>query len=148
MSTILPALRSGSLLSPLLGQMFTDVDRFPWPAEFSAEDTVGFRMDVTEFQDKYVLVADLPGRSTSEVDVTLHNRLLSIEVNPQQDSAKSDGNEARFIIRERRSGSMKRTISLPYAATASNVDATMKEGVLTVTIKKEESSMPKKITVR
>lgn len=147
MTTILPALRGASLFRPFLNDLLADVDRFPWPTEFSADDTVGFRIDVSEYQDRYVLVADLPGRSTQDVDITLHNSQLSIEVRPQSQAHKSDGENVRLLVHERRMGAMKRTIKLPYAANEKDVDATLKDGVLTVTIRKEEASMPKKISV-
>ena len=148
MTTILPALRSASLLRPFLSDLLADVDRFPWPTEFSGDDTVGFRMDVCEYKDRYVLVADLPGRSSQDVEIVFQNGLLSIEVGVQSETHKSDGEEVRFLVHERRMGAMKRTIKLPYTSKEANVDAAMKDGVLTVTIRKEEASMPKKINVR
>ena len=147
MTTFLPALRSASLLRPFLGDFFADLDDFAWPTAISADQAAGFRMDVAEYQDKYVIVADLPGKATSDVDITLHNSHLSIGVTSQVEVERSADRGVRFILRERRSGTMRRTVQLPHATSEKNVEATMKDGVLTVTIKKDESSTPKKIAV-
>lgn len=147
MTTFLPALRSGSLLAPLLGDFFADLDEFAWPTAISADQGAGFRMDVAEYQDRYIIVADLPGRSTEDVDITLHNSHLAISVKPQAEVQRSSEGDVRFTLRERRIGAMRRTIQLPYTASEKNIDATMKDGILTVTIKKDEALMPKKIVV-
>lgn len=147
MTTLLPALRSGSLLRPFLGDFFADLDKFNWPSSVSAEDSAGFRMDVAEYNDRYVLKADLAGIRNEEVEITLNNSRLSIEVKPHAEVQDSSDTQANYIVRERRIGAMSRTIVLPYVTSAKNVDASMKNGVLTVTIKKDEALMPKKIVV-
>jgi HSP20 family protein len=147
MNTFLPSLRSGSILRPFLSDFLADIEESVLPSSFSAHQTDRFKMDVTEYQDKYVIVADLPGRSNGDVEVTLHHSELTIEVKPQVELDESRENKVNFILRERWIGAMKRTIKLPYTTTESNVNATMKDGVLTVTIKKEEAFMPKKIAV-
>ena len=147
MTAFLPALRSGSLLRPFLSDFFTDLDEFASPRVFSADQPAGFRMDVAEYQDRYVVVADLPGRSTQDVEITLDNSQLAIEVKPQTEVQRSSEGRVRFILRERRIGAIRRTIQLPYTTTEKNIDAIMKDGVLTVTIKKDEALTPKKIPV-
>lgn len=104
-------------------------------------------MDVAEYKDRYVLTADLAGIRNEEVEITLNNSRLFIEVKPQVEVHSSGDSEANYIVRERRIGAMSRTILLPYVTSEKNIDASMKDGVLTVTIKKDEASMPKKITV-
>jgi HSP20 family protein len=94
-----------------------------------------------------VIKADLAGVRNEEVEVTLNNSRLSIEVKPHAEVQDSSGSQLNYIIRERRIGAMSRTIVLPYVTSEKNVDASMKDGVLTVTIKKDEALMPKKIAV-
>jgi HSP20 family protein len=147
MTTLLPALRSGSLLRPFLGDFFADLDEFNWPTASWAEGSVGFRMDVAEYKDRYVLTAELAGIRNEEVEITLNNGRLCIEVKPHAEVQDSSDTEVRYIVRERRLGAMTRTILLPYVTPEKNIDASMKDGVLTVTIKKDEALMPKKIAV-
>lgn len=148
MNTFLPALRSGLLLRPFIGDLFAELDQETWPPLISADQGTVFRMDVAEYQDRYVIVADLPGRSTEDVDITLHNCHLTIEVRAQTEVQRSSEGDVKSILRERRIGAMKRTLQLPHTTSEKNIDATMKNGVLTVTIKKEEALKPKKIVVQ
>lgn len=147
MTTLLPVLRGGSLLRPFLGDFFADVDTFSDSSPSWAGSYGTFRMDVAEYKDRYVLTADLPGITKEEVEITLNNSRLSIDVKPNAEVQNSSGQEVNYIVRERRIGAMSRTIQLPYVTSERNIDAFMKHGVLTVTIKKDEALMPKKITV-
>ena len=144
MTTLLPVLRGGSLLRPFLGDFFAEfTDSLPeW-----AGNNETFRLDVSEYKDHYVLKADMAGIRNDEVEITLNNSRLSIDVKPTPEVQNSSDAEVKYIIRERRIGAMSRTILLPSVTSESNIDASMKDGVLTVTIKKDEALMPKKITV-
>lgn len=147
MTTSLPALRSGSLLSPFLSDFFAELDEFNWPSAVLADSGTSFRMDVAEYKDRYVIKADLAGIRNEEVEITLNNSRLSIEVKPHAEVQDSRDGDVRYIVRECRIGAMRRTIQLPYVTCEKNIDASMKDGVLTVIIKKDEALMPKKITV-
>ena len=147
MTTLLPVLRGGSLLRPFLGDFFADLEAFSDSSPSWVGNHETFRMDVAEYKDRYVLTADLPGIRNEEVEITLNNSRLSIDVKPNAEKQNSSDQEANYIIRERRISAMNRTIQLPYVTSERNIDASMKDGVLTVRIKKDEAVMPKKITV-
>lgn len=147
MTTFLPVLRGGSLLRPFLGDFFADFNEYTDSLPTWAGNHGTFCMDVAEYKDRYVLTADLAGIRNEEVEITLNNSRLSIDVKPNAEVQDSSDSEVNYIIRERRIGAMSRTILLPYATSERNIDASMKDGVLTVTIKKDEALMPKKITV-
>lgn len=144
MNQILPALRSGSLLSPFLGDVFEG-----WPGALAgryAASREPFPIDVVEYEDRYLITADLPGYSSEELDITLKEKLLSIQAMPANENSKDS--EPSYIIRERQIGAMCRTILLPHALSAESVDASLRNGVLTVTIKKDERLMPKRIKIQ
>lgn len=147
MTPLLPALRSGSLLRPFLSDLFANPEEFYWPASTRNEGGVGIRIDVADHKDRYVIKADLAGIRKEEVEITLNNSRLTIAVKPYAEVHDSSDSLENFIVRERLIGAMSRTILLPYMTSEKNVDASMKDGVLTVTIKKDEALMPKKITV-
>lgn len=147
MTMLLPVLRGGSLLRPFLGDFFADFNEFTDSLPEWAGNHETFRIDVAEYKDRYVLTADLAGIRNEEVEITLNNSRLSIDVKPNAEVQNSSDAEVHYILRERRIGAMRRTIQLPYVTCEKNIDASMKDGVLTVTIKKDEALMPKKITV-
>ena len=147
MTTLLPVLRGGSLLRPFLGDFFADYNGLADSLPTWAENHGTFRMDLAEYKDRYVLTADMAGIRSDEVEITLNNRRLSIEVRPNAEVQAANDSEVHYILRERRSAASTRAVVLPYATSESNVDASMKDGVLTVTIKKDEALMPRKISV-
>jgi len=59
---------------------------------------------------------------------------------------KVDENE--YLVRELPSGSFTRTLRLPAAIDAEQVDAQIADGVLTLTLPKAESARPKKISIK
>jgi HSP20 family protein len=58
------------------------------------------------------------------------------------------GDQATFHRRERGSGRFRRSIGLPIPIDAERVEATLKDGVLTLTLPKSQSAKPRKIDVR
>lgn len=147
MATLLPALRSGSILRPFLSDLLADLDEFHWPINALARDSVGFNVDVAEYNDRYVIKADLAGVRNEELEITLGNNRLTIEVKPQAEVQDSSDTPVNYILRERRIGAVRRTVLLPYVTSEKNIDASLKDGVLTITIRKDEALVPKKITV-
>jgi HSP20 family protein len=147
MVTLLPALRSGSLLRPFLGEFFSELDQINRSTTSWPDEVPGFKMDVAEHKDRYVIKADLAGICRDGVEITLNKSWLLIEVKPKPEVEDSSNSQARYIVRERRIGAMSRAILLPYVPPEQNVEASMNDGVLTITVKKDVARMPKKIAV-
>ncbi len=101
--------------------------------------------EVKETADAYVLKADLPGFKDADVDISLHNGVLSI-AGTRQAEKKEEG-EAYYVY-ERQYGSFSRSFSLPDVADPDKVDARLDAGVLTVTIGKKAAAQPRKIGLR
>lgn len=92
-------------------------------------------VDLREDEDTYIVTANLPGIYISNTKVKLLNSKLSITAFEDQEQEFLGEN---FIQRERRTGKLERTISLPQDATnnSSKVEATLRYGVLSVFIPK------------
>jgi HSP20 family protein len=100
--------------------------------------------EVKETNDQFVVRADLPGVEEKDLDVSLHNGVLSITGSRSSEERK-DG-EAYYLY-ERQFGSFTRSFSLPDTADGDKVAAKMDAGVLTVTIGKREQAKPRKISL-
>lgn len=102
-------------------------------------------LDVHENEDNYFVETDLPGINPDDIDVTLHENTLTItaEVHRAEDK---DGEHR--IVSERRYGRFQRSIRLPDAVDADNVEANFDNGVLTLTLAKSEASKPRQISVK
>ncbi len=61
--------------------------------------------------------------------------------------ASSLGKDTNVYVRERFSGSFRRVISLPEDADTARIDATYRDGLLRISIARQESAQPRRITV-
>jgi HSP20 family protein len=109
-------------------------------------DAVEFapRFDVKETSDAYVVKADLPGLADKDVDITVTGNVLTIS-GQREAEHRQEGD--RFFTTERSYGRFSRSLSLPDGANADNVQADLKDGVLTVQIPKRPEVQPKRISV-
>jgi len=94
------------------------------------------RVDVVDDGDAYVVTADLPGFDRADIEVTLANRRLELSAERETES-EEEGPD--YVRRERRRGSLRRTVPLPGRVDADGTEATYENGVLTVTLPKHEA---------
>jgi len=101
-------------------------------------------LDVSEDDTSVIVRASVPGFSKSDVDIEVHDNVLTI--NAQHTEEKEEKNE-RFYRKERRVGSLSRRIALPSAVVEKDAQADLKEGVLTLRLPKVQKIQPKKIKI-
>jgi HSP20 family protein len=107
--------------------------------EMSEPPGEGFRppVDIHEFEDRFVIMADLPGAPKEEVSVEIEGGALVIRGRRPLPDGLDDG---ALFRSERRFGRFERRFNLPGGAVADHITAKMTDGVLTVTITKEDPS--------
>ena len=101
-------------------------------------------VDIREEQERFVLVADLPGVERDAVEITVEDSMLTIKGERTTVSEETREGQRR---RERVQGSFLRQFKLPDTADMTNISATARDGVLEVVIPKQEKLQPKKIAV-
>jgi len=101
-------------------------------------------IDVYQEGDNTVVRASLPGVKPEELDVTLAEGRLSIKGTTK---FEKEVKEENYLHREHRYGSFRRVVTLPADHDPEKVEATYQDGVLTITIPKDEKSAPKSIKV-
>jgi HSP20 family protein len=104
-------------------------------------------VDVTENDQEIKVVAELPGLTEKDVEVSLANDMLTIS--GEKKAEKEDKGENYYRL-ERSYGSFQRTIPLPTEVEADKVDATFKNGVLQITLPKlyPGEGVKKKISIK
>ncbi|MEM6687843.1 MAG: Hsp20/alpha crystallin family protein [Planctomycetota bacterium] len=102
-------------------------------------------MNVWGKEDGYTLEAELPGLTMDDVEITVEDGVLSIS-GERKPLDVSD--EVRVVRRERGHGKFTRTLSLDRDVDAEKISATLKDGVLTVTLPKKEERKPRRINVQ
>ena len=100
-------------------------------------------LDIYQTNDDVVAVVELPGMRKEEIDISLQDGMLTIS-GERKDEAPEGDKSART---ERFVGKFRRSITLPTRVDINKVNATYKDGILTVTLPKAEDVKPKQIQV-
>lgn len=93
------------------------------------------RLDISESDNELRIRAELPGVSENDIQVELADDVLTIRGEKKSESESTDDQESYHMI-ERSFGSFARSIRLPFAVNPDQVQASFKNGVLTITIPK------------
>ena len=100
--------------------------------------------EVKETNEAFILKADVPGVAEADLDIAVHNNVLTVSGSRQAEERKEGDSYALY---ERQYGSFSRSFSLPDTADGERIDAKLDAGVLTLTIWKRAEAKPRKITV-
>lgn len=101
-------------------------------------------LNIWEDGDHLFAEAELPGMGMDDIELFVVGSELTIK---GQRKAMDDQN-ANYHRRERGVGEFCRTVTLPVEIDANKVEATLKNGVLTIALPKAEAARPRKISVR
>lgn len=101
-------------------------------------------VDVYETADKLIVKARTAGISRKDLDVSISDNILTISGIL---SGGEDEETTKWHIQECYWGEFSRTIALPVEVKEDGTDASLKDGVLTITFEKEKSTAAKKITI-
>jgi len=102
------------------------------------------RADIAETEGNYQIKMELPEVKKQDVKVAVENGILTIRGERQQEKEESG---KKFHRVERLYGSFARSFTLPDNVNTKSIDASFKDGMLTLIIPKFEKSVPKAIEV-
>lgn len=102
-------------------------------------------VDVYETEDKLVIKARTAGVNKEELDVSISDGILTISgtLNSGDDSAATN-----WHIQECYWGEFSRTLALPVSVKEDEVEAVLKDGVLTIKFNKIRQEAAKKIQIQ
>jgi HSP20 family protein len=90
-------------------------------------------VDVMETDSALVLTAELPGMTERDIQLSIENDVLTL----RGEKAESKDERAKgWYLMERSYGAVQRTFALPKSVDANAIDATFRNGVLTITLPK------------
>ena len=116
--------------------------------EFDGGELAEFEMpsmDLAETDSRIEVKLDVPGYKPEEVNVEVQGDMLIITGEHKEEKEEKGKTFHRI---ERRSGSIRRAVTLPCAVKEAEINALCKDGVLTVTMPKAEKAVTKKIPVK
>lgn len=102
------------------------------------------RVDIYETDDAVILLADLPGVSEDDVDITLEKNVLTIT--GYVAATQREGYSLTY--NEYSEGDYERTFALSDEVDRNRIEAVMKNGVLRLTLPKSEELKTRKIAVK
>jgi len=124
-----PFVRLWNEVDRLFSQVFRTSEFGTWPEARA----FGVPIEVAETPEAVELVAELPGIDPKDVTIELQGDVLTIK---GEKKAEREQGAATWHVSERRYGSFLRSMRLPFQAEADKIEATYKNGVLTVTVPK------------
>ena len=102
-------------------------------------------INLTEGGDNLYVRAELPGVNPESLDISVIEGKLIIR---GERKIEEEDQKTSYHRREREAGIFRRTISLPMKVDSGKVSASIKNGVLTITLPKSEEAIPRRITVK
>ena len=99
---------------------------------FDFSNASGFRVDVRDMGDKFVMEAELPGMKQEDIELTVENDALTISASRKHERREEKDN---YLYMERRNGRFQRTFTLD-GVDHEHIDAAYKDGILTVNMPK------------
>lgn len=136
--SLLPGLWSDTPFAALRKEMDQALESFfgrnTLTSQTKDEGFLSPSIDVAENDTSIVLTAELPGISEEDIDISVHNGVLSLKGEKKME--KKDDKDNYHVV-ERRYGSFQRTMRLPPSVDEAAVAAKFDKGVLTVTMPKK-----------
>lgn len=104
-------------------------------------------VDVRDKDGRYLIEIELPGVSEKDLKLELKNGLLTVSTERKVDSKDKD-ETGRWIRRERRESYFSRSFDLPEDADGEKIEASFKDGLLTVELPKKPEASPRLVPVK
>jgi HSP20 family protein len=103
------------------------------------------QVDIHEEDERFLVVADVPGVDGKHIEITAEKGVLTIKGERSSEKKSSKDGYQRV---ERAAGSFLRRFTLPETADAEAIKATHVNGVLEVSIPKRPTEQPRRISVQ
>lgn len=98
------------------------------------------KVNIKENEDAYTLDMAVPGFNKSDFVIDVEDETLSISLEVTKEDEKTEENYSR---KEYGFASFKRSFSLPETVEDDKIEATYKDGILSLSIPKKEEAKPK-----
>ena len=104
-----------------------------------------FRLDVSETEKDYRVVAEMPGVRKEDISVSIDGNQVTVSAEVKRENEAKEGE--RVLRSERYYGKIQRVFALEHPIDEANAQARYTDGILELTLPKSEAAMPKRISV-
>ena len=104
-------------------------------------------VDIFDNDGEIVLKAELPGLEKEDIDISVEDNLLTVRGERKREKEVTDNDKGVFRS-ERAFGSFSRSFTLPTTVAMDKINASYKNGVLTLSLPKAEEAKPRQIAIK
>lgn len=120
-----------------------------WPALWDEEELWPQEREgltVYESDNDVVVKANVAGVPADKVDVSIEGGTLTVKA--EHEETEEEKKKKKVVYRQARKARYLYTASMPCPVKADKAEAVVEDGVITVTVPKEEAAKPKKVKVK
>jgi HSP20 family protein len=122
---------------------FRELDRFAQQAFGTLARPAAMPMDAYRDGDRFVVHFDLPGIAPESIDLTVEKEVLTVSTERRWEPSEG----TQVVASERPQGSFSRQLFLGKGLDVDRVEASYRDGVLTLTIPVAEEAKPRKVQI-
>lgn len=102
------------------------------------------RWDIHEQGDSFVIIADVPGVSREDIQLSLEEGVLTLKAETARTQEQADKTEdgSRLLRRERGASRYLRRLNVGDAVDEAGISASLRDGVLSITLPKRVAVKP------
>lgn len=136
-------LGSMDLLRKRINRIYNDLDRPGWQL---SDNSNGYYppANLYELDDHFEMQAELPGFGKDSLNIKIQGNYL--ELSGKRGNEMPAGHTAHRL--ERQSAAFSRSFTLPVDINQEKVEATLRNGILTLTLPKAEAATPRQIQIK
>jgi HSP20 family protein len=135
-----------SEVNRLVDEMFGNLGRTTSRQQRTQQTQWAPALDVVQDDGDLLIRAELPGVKRGDVEITLHERVLTIS---GERRAEEQREGSGYYVRERRYGSFQRSLVLPHDVEEGQISARFEDGVLEVRVPGGATELvPKRIEIQ
>ena len=124
--------------------MFRTVFHSDWKYPLKTKPNWKPEIDIKESDDLFQIKADIPGLTKKDIKVSLKGDQLTISGERKK---ISDNENDHYHYRERSIGKFKRSFNLPESINKDKIQASFKNGILSIELEKHEEIVPKEMEI-
>ncbi len=134
----------GRLVESMFGELLAPFAR--GTPLLSEEGTTAARLDLSETEKTFEIQAELPGVKKDDVKVSIDQQRVTIEGECRTANERREGENV--VYSERSARKFMRSIMLPSEVDDSAAQATLENGILSLSLPKKQASAPRRLTVQ
>ena len=124
--------------------MFRTLFHSDWKNPLNTKTNWKPEIDIKESDNLFQIKADIPGLTKKDIKISLKGDRLTISGERKKISDKENDH---YHYRERSIGKFKRSFNLPESINKDKIQASFKNGILSIELEKHEEIVPKEMEI-